>query len=148
MGHRDHPTSGALLRFLAGESSGAERRAVVRHLLTGCPECVAVTRSAWLPIEAPTHDLEETMADLEQAKEQLRAAAGELEDLRARLLGLQTSLPLTPNDTSREDIEEFATPASEMHAALGCVVRDHLEPLIRDLRAAGGIKSEGVIIER
>ncbi len=78
------------------------------------------------------------MADLQQAREQLRAAAGELEDLRTRLLGLQASLPLTPADTSREDLEEPPTPASEMHAALGCVVRDYLDPLIRDLRAAAG----------
>ena len=141
MGHRGHPTSGALLRFLAGEASGEERRAIVRHLLTGCRECVAVTRPVWLLAESPMRifeDLEEAMADLQQAREQLRVAAGELEDLRIRLLLLQASLPLTPADTSPEDVEEPPTPASEMHATLGCVVRDYLEPLIRDLRAAGG----------
>jgi len=36
-----------LLRFLRSEVSRAERQAVVRHLLTACPQCIAVTREAW-----------------------------------------------------------------------------------------------------
>ncbi|HYO11736.1 MAG TPA: hypothetical protein VE685_00900 [Thermoanaerobaculia bacterium] len=47
MGHRAHPSSATLLRFLRKEATRAECRAVVRHLLTGCPECVAVTRTVW-----------------------------------------------------------------------------------------------------
>lgn len=47
MRHREHPTPDLLLRFLAGDTSRTERRAIVRHLLTGCPECLAVTRPAW-----------------------------------------------------------------------------------------------------
>jgi hypothetical protein len=42
-----HPDSTQLERFLRGEASRAEVRSVVRHLLTGCPECVAVTRLVW-----------------------------------------------------------------------------------------------------
>ncbi len=38
------PGAGALLR---GELSPAEGGAVVRHLLTGCPRCLAVTRRFW-----------------------------------------------------------------------------------------------------
>jgi hypothetical protein len=33
-------------RFLRGELAGAEARAVVRHLLTRCPRCVAVAAEA------------------------------------------------------------------------------------------------------
>ena len=40
----NHPAPAALQRFLRGEASRAEVRTVVRHLLAGCPECVAVTR--------------------------------------------------------------------------------------------------------
>ncbi len=44
---RDHPKPDLLLRFLRGEVSKTDRLEVVRHLLTGCPACVAVTRGAW-----------------------------------------------------------------------------------------------------
>jgi hypothetical protein len=33
-------------RFLRGELAGAEARAVVRHLLTRCPRCVAIAAIA------------------------------------------------------------------------------------------------------
>lgn len=42
-----HPQKSALDRFLRGEAATAERRAVLRHLLTGCPECVSATRPFW-----------------------------------------------------------------------------------------------------
>ncbi|HSF43944.1 MAG TPA: hypothetical protein VLT87_29400 [Thermoanaerobaculia bacterium] len=42
-----HPDSRLLECFLRNELQGAERRVVVRHLLTGCPQCVAVTRRVW-----------------------------------------------------------------------------------------------------
>jgi len=32
---------------MLGELPRKEARAIVRHLLTGCPECVAVTRKLW-----------------------------------------------------------------------------------------------------
>jgi anti-sigma factor RsiW len=44
---REHPQPDLLLRFLRGEISRTDRLEVVRHLLTGCPDCVAVTREAW-----------------------------------------------------------------------------------------------------
>ncbi|HVS00168.1 MAG TPA: hypothetical protein VMW27_26310 [Thermoanaerobaculia bacterium] len=43
----DHPKPDLLVRFLRGEASRSERRAVVRHLLTGCRECLATTRTVW-----------------------------------------------------------------------------------------------------
>jgi hypothetical protein len=42
-----HPVPAELRRFLRGEASRAEARALVRHLLAGCAECVAVTRPLW-----------------------------------------------------------------------------------------------------
>ena len=42
MSYREHPKPDDLQRFLRGEASRAEARAVVRHLLAGCPECTAV----------------------------------------------------------------------------------------------------------
>lgn len=42
-----HPDPGLLERFMRNDVLGADRRRVVRHLLTGCPRCVAVTRALW-----------------------------------------------------------------------------------------------------
>jgi hypothetical protein len=42
-----HPAPATLQRFMRGESALSERCAVVRHLLTGCPQCLRVTRPIW-----------------------------------------------------------------------------------------------------
>jgi hypothetical protein len=42
-----HPDSRLLERFMRSELPEQERRVVVRHLLTGCPRCVSVTRQIW-----------------------------------------------------------------------------------------------------
>jgi hypothetical protein len=47
MSYREHPRLDVLLRFLRGEAALAEARAVVRHLLAGCRECLQVTRHLW-----------------------------------------------------------------------------------------------------
>lgn len=43
----EHPDMRLLERFMRNELQGRERRLIVRHLLTGCPDCVAVTRRLW-----------------------------------------------------------------------------------------------------
>ncbi|HSS76989.1 MAG TPA: hypothetical protein VLV54_09610 [Thermoanaerobaculia bacterium] len=42
MSCREHPKPDVLQRFTRGEASRAEARAIVRHLLAGCPDCTAV----------------------------------------------------------------------------------------------------------
>ena len=42
-----HPTRAELEGFMRGELRRPQARGVVRHLLTGCPECLAVTRHCW-----------------------------------------------------------------------------------------------------
>jgi hypothetical protein len=42
-----HPEPELLERLLRGELNPADRRRVVRHLLTGCPRCVEVTHPVW-----------------------------------------------------------------------------------------------------
>jgi hypothetical protein len=44
----DCPTPAALGRFMRVESPRLEARAVLRHLLTRCPQCLDVTRNLWL----------------------------------------------------------------------------------------------------
>jgi len=47
MRHREHPTPDLLLRFLQGEASKSENRAIVRHLLAGCRPCTTEARPLW-----------------------------------------------------------------------------------------------------
>jgi hypothetical protein len=42
-----HPTPDMLERFLRGKLDPADCRGLVRHLLTGCPVCRAVTGRLW-----------------------------------------------------------------------------------------------------
>jgi hypothetical protein len=49
--NRKHPSLDQLQGFLRGDIAIRERLSVVRHLLAGCPECVAVTRQDWLLAE-------------------------------------------------------------------------------------------------
>lgn len=44
---RDHPDPELLERFMRGEASALERRSIVRHMLTGCLQCLEVTSPLW-----------------------------------------------------------------------------------------------------
>jgi hypothetical protein len=46
-GRGAHPAKGDLRRFMAGDLSRPEARAVVRHILSGCPACIRETRRIW-----------------------------------------------------------------------------------------------------
>jgi len=43
----EHPHPALLLRFLQGETSQSENRAIVRHLLHGCRPCAAAGGPLW-----------------------------------------------------------------------------------------------------
>lgn len=47
MSKEGHPEPAVLERLMRGELRRPEMRGVVRHLLTGCPKCIAVTRGFW-----------------------------------------------------------------------------------------------------
>ena len=49
----EHPADRQLERFMRGELPREEVPAVVRHLLAGCPQCVAVTRRVWARGDMP-----------------------------------------------------------------------------------------------
>lgn len=75
------------------------------------------------------------MIDAQEARKKIGALAGELEEIRTRLLDLRANLPAPLSEAAEQDLAEDLDPASELHAVLGCAVRDCLDPLIRDLRA-------------
>ncbi|HEY2738941.1 MAG TPA: hypothetical protein VGK45_11100 [Thermoanaerobaculia bacterium] len=44
----EHPEPERLEGLMRNELAGVERRRLIRHLLTGCPRCVKVTRRCWM----------------------------------------------------------------------------------------------------
>lgn len=74
------------------------------------------------------------MIDTQEARKQIGTLAGELEEIRTRLLALRGSLPPPPSEAAAQDLSEELDPASELHAILGCAIHDCLDPLVRDLR--------------
>ncbi len=48
---QDNPTRDALARFAGCRAAAEERKAVVRHLLTGCLDCAAVLWPFWKTVE-------------------------------------------------------------------------------------------------
>lgn len=76
------------------------------------------------------------MDALKEQREKLRLAEQKLDEVRVLLLEVQGSVPVSPAESSLEDIEEPLDPAAEMRALIGCAVRDGLEPLMRTLRNA------------
>ncbi len=128
-----HPAEETLLRFLRGEASQAERRAVVRHLLAGCPECLAVTRPAWKLMESAAKK-EGLMADeVTAAHTELRLIIQDVETLRYRLLGVRASLP---------ELEDPADAAAELRVRIRHIVGDRVHSLLEELRAAAEYRSQ------
>ena len=58
---RSHPPAEQLKRFMRGELPLPEGLPIVRHMLSGCSECLKVTRPLWELIE---HKLERRGGDL------------------------------------------------------------------------------------
>lgn len=92
----DHPDDDLLYRFVRGDATSEEGGRVVGHLLTGCPRCLRMSRSAWgtlgpstLGPGLPLTLHPESYRDLGRNMPQLRRIAEELMDAdrrRARLL--------------------------------------------------------------
>ena len=74
------------------------------------------------------------------AREQLREIVRELEAIRARLLGVQASLPVSTAEQSRLLEEDQMDSVTEIHSVIGCVLQDWIGPAIRDLQTAATIR--------
>lgn len=88
----------------------------------------------------PPEDVERTDVERTEpvttAKAQLRDIAAELEKIRFRLLGVQASLPVSPPESDPLLEDDALDAATEIRAAIGCVLEDRLGPALRDLQAA------------
>lgn len=79
------------------------------------------------------------MSEVEAAQAQIRQIVEELAGIRFRLLGVLATLPsaVADLDPGREIAEvELAEPETEVRVALQCVLQDHLDPVLQDLRRA------------
>ncbi|MFY9820180.1 MAG: hypothetical protein WAM82_02290 [Thermoanaerobaculia bacterium] len=121
-----------LQRFLSGEAASPEVRTVVRHLLAGCPQCVAVTRPAW-GARGGTNGGHEV---IEGARKEVRAVIEDLKAIRYRLWGVYGSIPPTAQETSRGDLEGDPDVETELRTVIANGVRNGLDPLIDDLETA------------
>jgi plasmid stability protein len=136
---RHHPAADLLSRFLGGETTRAETREIVRHLLTGCPECRAFTSAAWRgPAARSNHRRTERMTALDLARKQIGRVIETLQAIRYQLIGIQASIPPTRQETSPEDLGSDPDAPTEIRSILANAVQDSLDPLIRDLDAAAG----------
>jgi hypothetical protein len=133
-----HPEPADLESFLRGALPRDAVRALVRHLLTGCPACLRVTRRAWELFQGGNG----FMVEIDAAQEQLWEIVGELEAIRFRLLGVQASLTEPAADGTlqdvMEDVEGMDLPL-EIRSVIGCVLSDCVAPAIRDLRDAAAL---------
>ncbi|MFL6264294.1 MAG: hypothetical protein ACJ76Y_31795 [Thermoanaerobaculia bacterium] len=145
-----HPTASELERFMRGELTRSETRAVVRHLLAGCGICRAVTRRLWSFGDRPGErrtgfDFEggsAPMNEIEAAQAEIRKIVRELKPLKARLLEVVTSLPPSPAETSPLLDVEQTDLRTEIRSVVECVLNDSLAPAIRDLEDVAGGSGE------
>jgi hypothetical protein len=153
-----HPARYRLGRFMRGELSRAEVAGIVRHLVTGCPRCVEVTRKLWRRGEG-TRALKVLLEALESndrplagaqpgemteaeaaAQAELRSMVLELEALRSRLAEMHDKLPVPPEETAMLLGEKEMDVATEVRSVIECVLNDRIEPAIRDLAAAASYR--------
>jgi hypothetical protein len=130
-GPRFHPSERVLKRFMRGNLPRLQAGAVIRHLLTGCPQCRQVTRRLWrLADRVPRKEFQMTEAEA-AAQVQLRTVTEELAKIQTVLRGIAESLPPSPPDD-----EEPQEGAGALRSVIECVLADSLQPAIRDLQAA------------
>ena len=138
-----HPSAKTLESLVSGKLKRSDAGLVVRHLLSGCPQCAQTTARLW-DLErpgagrAPKASLEETRglpSDMEGMAEAEAAAhvevlklTADLETIRRKAIALSESLPAPPD-------EELP---SEIRSVIRCVVRDMIEPAIRSLQGGSG----------
>jgi hypothetical protein len=77
----DHPSEDILRRFASGTASREESRAVVKHLVKGCPACARKIRELMEPKAVPRTAYEDPLARFDQ---------GLIEGLESSITPLQT----------------------------------------------------------
>lgn len=134
-----HPSAKTLESLVLGKLKRPDAGVVVRHLLSGCPQCAQTTARLW-DLERPgagrarkasLAEASRLSSDLEGMGEAEAAAhvevlklTVELEAIRRKALALSDGLPAPP-------AEELST---EIRSVIRSVVQDMIEPAIRSLQ--------------
>lgn len=79
----------------------------------------------------------------EEAQEELRAIAANLEAIRFRLLGVRASLPVPVTEPVMLVGEMEMDVSTEVRSVIECVVNDFINSAIRDLRSAADYAADG-----
>jgi hypothetical protein len=155
-----HPDPADLERFMRLELSREKGRAVVRHLLAGCPQCRHITRELWrqgskksLAAETlllrrmrrlwqrtspkPTRRKKAMAALLKAAQEMLLEISKELQGIHTRLETMVAALP--PSEESDWEPDDVAT---ELRNVIRTVNERCLVSAIDDLRLAAYFPEE------
>ena len=69
---------------------------------------------------------------IEDARKAMRSAAEELKSIRYRMLGVRGSIPPSPQEASKGDLEGEMDVATELRNVIACGIQDGLDPLIDD----------------
>jgi len=80
------------------------------------------------------------MTGLDLAIDQIGDIAREVENLQFRLLGVQATLPESTAESVRLLDVDPMDEATELHALIDCVLRDRIEPALRELRKLAAVK--------
>ena len=77
---------------------------------------------------------------VEEVQESLSPLVAQLRGVQKNLCGMVASLPVP---SGQEEADAESDEATEVRAVIECVLRDCIEPAIRDLRAAAGYRAKG-----
>jgi hypothetical protein len=80
------------------------------------------------------------MTELEIAIDQIGDIARQVENLQFRLLGVRATLPESTAESVRLLDVDPMDDATELHALIDCVLRDRIEPALRELRKLAAVK--------
>jgi hypothetical protein len=70
---------------------------------------------------------------LDEARERLRQITGGFAWIRKQLLEIKGGLKGSRRESSHEDLDADPSPSTEIRTVIDCVLRDSLDPAIRDL---------------
>jgi|SRR6476661_4143495 len=90
----DHPSEDILQRFASGTASREESRAVVKHLVKGCPACARKLRDLMEPKAVPGSSYEGPLDHFDQGLiEGLEGSISPIQTLRTVLRGAHPDPP-------------------------------------------------------
>lgn len=104
----------------------------------GCGAQAAILENSW-------GGEEEVRISLDAARERLRNVAGLIVQAREDLLAIKGSLLPSRCEHSHRDLDDNPSVSTEIRTVIDCVLRDSLDPAVRDLRDAADYQPRGLL---